>query len=95
MIGPEYEGKFKWLRGVEVPPDAMRIGLDNQDSKNDSHELYSKGICLALPCNADRILKINPYTNEVSTFDGPFEGGWKWHGGNLAANGMVYAIPAE
>lgn len=87
MIGPEYPGKFKWLRGVDIPADVMKMNVDE--------EPYPKGACLALPCNADAILKINPHTNKVSTFGGPFQGGWKWHGGNLAENGFVYAIPAE
>jgi len=94
MIGPDYPGKFKWLRGVEIPANVMRIGMERDDEK-EAYENYSSGVCLALPCNANSILKINPCTNEVSTFGGPFEGGWKWHGGNLVENGMVYAIPAE
>lgn len=69
MIGPKYKGKFKWLRGLEIPPHILM---------ND--KLYPKGVCLALPANADSILEINPHTQEVSTFGGPFPGCWKWHG---------------
>lgn len=87
-IGPRYEGKFKWLRGVEVPASAM----------NDSS--YPLGCCLALPCNSASILKINPSTSHVYTFgeDVLRECGserWHYHGGSLAANGWLYAIPAN
>jgi hypothetical protein len=69
FIGPKVKGKFKWLRGLEIPPHML---------KND--DTYPKGVCLALPANADSILEINPHTQEVSTFGGPFPGCWKWHG---------------
>lgn len=87
-IGPSYEGKFKWLRGVEVPASVM-------DSAT-----YPRGCCLALPSNATSILKVNPETNEVTTFGENVvtkagNDGWLYHGGNLASNGMVYAIPAN
>lgn len=87
-IGPSYDGKFKWLRGVDVPPTVMN------DPK------YPNGCCLALPSNAASILKINPATHEVHTFGEETlrECGatsWLYHGGNLASNGWVYAIPAN
>uniref|UniRef100_A0A7S4V5L1 Uncharacterized protein n=1 Tax=Ditylum brightwellii TaxID=49249 RepID=A0A7S4V5L1_9STRA len=83
-IGPEYPGKFKWLRGVEIPPEVMQSAD------------YPRGCCLALPSNAPSILKINPETNDVFTFGGPMPGkGWMYHGGNLASDGLVYAIPAN
>jgi len=87
-IGPSFEGKFKWLRGVEIPASVM----DCAD--------YPRGCCLALPSNATAILKINPETNEVTTFgkdtvEKAGKEGWYYHGGNLASNGMVYAIPAN
>lgn len=69
FIGPKFKGKFKWLRGLDIPPHM----LENDDT-------YPKGVCLALPANADSILEINPHTQEVSTFGGPFPGCWKWHG---------------
>ena len=69
FIGPEYVGKFKWLRGIEIPSHIL----------NDS-EHYPKGVCIALPSNADSVLEINPYTHKVSTYGGPFPGCWKWHG---------------
>jgi hypothetical protein len=55
---------------------------------------------LALPSNATSILKVNPETNEVTTFGENVvtkagNDGWLYHGGNLASNGMVYAIPAN
>ena len=87
-IGPYFPGKFKWLRGVDIPPNAM----------NDHR--YPDGCCVALPSNAGSILKINPTTNEVYTFgesvlDDVKGAGWLYHGGNLASNGWVYAIPAN
>jgi hypothetical protein len=89
MIGPTFHGKFKWLRGVEVPArylDPVR---------------YPSGCCLALPSNEPSILKINPATNEVYSFGQETLAryaarGWLYHGGNLAeCNGCVYAIPAN
>lgn len=87
-IGDSYEGKFKWLRGVEIPAAVMH-------SKD-----FPRGCCLALPSNATSILKINPETNEVTTFGNDIveqasTTGWAYHGGNLASNGMLYAIPAN
>ena len=83
-IGPEYIGEFKWLRGVEIPPN----------------EKYPSGCCLALPCNSQDgcVLKIDPETSEVSTFitnELDFGDGWLYHGGNLASDGYVYAVPAS
>jgi hypothetical protein len=88
-IGPSFPGKFKWLRGVEVPPDSD----------------HPSGLCLALPCNATAILKINPATSHVTVFGEEVLGavlsqstttkGWYYHGGNLAPNGWIYAIPAN
>ena len=92
-FGPSFEGKFKWLRGVEVPGEAMKkLSPENNN--------YPSGCCVALPCNHPSILKINPATNEVSTFGEDIikECGanqWFYHGGVLASNGWVYAIPAN
>jgi len=89
MIGPSFDGKFKWLRGVEVPADVLRLSS------------FPRGCCLALPSNTNSVLKINPESNEVTTFgedvlmDQVGSTGWLYHGGNLASNGMVYAIPAN
>ena len=92
-IGPEFPGKFKWLRGVEIPASVM----------NDSE--YPDGCCIALPCNSLSFLKVNPSSTAkkpVYTFgedvledlcrDTP---GWYYHGGNLASNGWIYCIPAN
>jgi hypothetical protein len=90
LIGPSYEGKFKWLRGVTVPPSSI----------TDHRNMYPLGCCVALPSNAPSILKINPATNEVYAFGEPVlkdcgDTSWLYHGGNLADNGYVYAIPAN
>lgn len=87
-IGPSYAGKFKWLRGVEIPPEPLYA------------ETYQSGCCIALPCNHPSILKINPSTSEVYTFGENVLSScgatsWLYHGGNLASNGFVYAIPAN
>jgi hypothetical protein len=87
-IGPSFEGKFKWLRGVDVPAESM---MDKR---------YPQGCCLALPCNHSSILKINPSTDEVYSFGqdtikGCGSDDWLYHGGNLASNGWIYAIPAN
>jgi hypothetical protein len=83
-IGPEYKGEFKWLRGVEIP----------------ACDKHPSGCCLALPCNSQDgcVLKIDPWTSAVSTFitnDLDFGDGWLYHGGNLASDGYVYAVPAS
>ncbi|KAI2513904.1 hypothetical protein MHU86_288 [Fragilaria crotonensis] len=89
MIGPPMHGKFKWLRGLDVPEEVM------EDAN------FPRGCCLALPSNASSVLKINPETQEITTFGQDVLGhqvgetGWLYHGGNLASNGMVYCIPAN
>ena len=89
-IGPHYKGEFKWLRGLDIPPSVFVTHFP------DYAHLYPKGSCLALPSNASTVLEINPATQQVSTFGGPFEGTWMWHGGCLSpTNGCVYAIPAN
>ncbi|KAL7530912.1 hypothetical protein ACHAXR_003741, partial [Thalassiosira sp. AJA248-18] len=96
LIGPEYMGEFKWLRGVEVPGHVM-------GRKDDGSLAYPSGCCLALPCNSKKgcVLKIDPETSNVTTFitGQPIpnvEEGWLFHGGNLASHdGLVYAIPAS
>ena len=82
-IGREYKGEFKWLRGVEIPAC-------------DDH--HPAGCCLALPCNSESgcVLKIDPETSSVNTFitnELDFGDGWLYHGGNLASDGYVYAVP--
>lgn len=83
QIGPEFKGKFKWLRGVEVPAEVMRS------------DEFPCGACFALPSNAPAVLRIDPARQEVTTIGGPFRGDWLWHGGNLARDGNIYAIPAN
>jgi hypothetical protein len=90
LIGPEYSGDFKWLRGVEIPAEVM------------GRDAYPSGCCLALPCNSENgcVLKIDPETANVITFVSGqsvpnVDEGWLYHGGNLAADKFVYAIPAS
>ena len=137
-IGGPYEGKFKWLRGVEVP--AAVCGA----------EAHPCGLVFALPSNADTVLRIDPATQVVSELvegsngggkggaaaavgsggaavtaaataaataataatagvagaaaaasagvegaAGGLAGDWKWHGGNLGCDGMIYGIPGN
>lgn len=88
-IGPYFEGRFKWLRGVEVPP-------------SEHHSEYPNGCCIALPCNSASLLKIIPdhdgsgiYSFGQSVLNDCGSKGWHYHGGNLASNGYIYAIPAN
>ena len=92
-IGPNFLGKFKWLRGVEVPASAMSASVQDE---------YPFGCCIALSCNHLSFLKINPATNHVSIFGQEVlekectqVDGWYYHGGNLAKNGWIYCIPAN
>ena len=87
-IGPSFAGKFKWLRGVDVPPTS------------DFADEYPSGCCVALPCNHPSILKVNPHTSEVYAFGQEIlrncgATNWLYHGGALASNGWIYAIPAN
>eukprot|EP00729_Bicosta_minor_P016895 gene16895-30830_t len=80
-IGGPFEGKFKWLRGVDVPPEFT--GPE-----------HPAGLVFALPSNADSVLP----TQEVSTLGAEMselKGDWKWHGGNLGNDGMIYGIPCN
>lgn len=89
LVGPTFPGKFKWLRGIDVPSSAMS-----------NHDSYPKGCCVALPCNQRSVLKINPSSGDVYTFGSDVlencgSNDWFYHGGALASNGWVYAIPAN
>jgi hypothetical protein len=95
FIGPEFVGEFKWLRGVSIPGHVM-------GRKDDGSLAYPSGCCLALPCNSKDgcVLKIDPETSNVTTFVSGLpipnvDEGWLYHGGNLATDGYVYAIPAS
>ncbi|KAL7576630.1 hypothetical protein ACA910_005567 [Epithemia clementina (nom. ined.)] len=99
LIGPTFPGKFKWLRGVEIPPQFMIL---TSSSSSTSENEYPLGCCVALPCNSHSILKINPANDQVHTFghaalrDGCHSSDWLYHGGVLAeCNGWVYTIPAN
>ena len=89
MIGSPIPGKFKWLRGLDVPEEVM------------ADPNYPRGCCLALPSNACSVLKINPESQEITMFGEDVlknhvgGTGWLYHGGSLATNGMVYCIPAN
>eukprot|EP00038_Savillea_parva_P011835 m.200439 g.200439 ORF g.200439 m.200439 type:complete len:428 (+) comp21051_c0_seq1:132-1415(+) len=85
LIGPAYEGKFKWLRGVEIPPDV-------------AGPAHPSGLCLCLPSNASTVLCIDPATQDVFTMgDGhpAMKGDWLWHGGALGDDGCVYGVPCN
>jgi len=86
MIGDSWgKGPFKWLRGVPIPSSVMG-------------EKYPSGVCIGIPCCAKSILRIDPDTNEVVTFGheqlSSF-GKWLYHGGDLANDGFLYAVPAN
>ena len=73
------------LRGVSIPASIMGVE-------------YPSGVCIAIPCNAKSILRINPHTNEVVTFGEDVLNSvekWSYHGGDLASDGFIYAIPAN
>ena len=74
FIGPTYPGKFKWLRGLTVPPKYMEpsTSTNNDTKQHDEGDnvdwKYPQGCCYALPCNSPSILMIDPATNNVCTF---------------------------
>lgn len=75
MPSPPLRGKFKWLRGVNIPTDGSIIGL---------------------PAGAGSCVKVQPATGEVTVFGDMDSGvGWNWHGGQLCADGFIYAAPAN
>ena len=45
-IGPDFKGPFKWLRGIDVPSYVM------------GEDKFPAGCCIALPCNAQSILRM-------------------------------------
>mmetsp|Transcript_30396 Transcript_30396/g.45838 ORF Transcript_30396/g.45838 Transcript_30396/m.45838 type:complete len:386 (-) Transcript_30396:11-1168(-) len=51
------------------------------------------GCIYGIPCNATKVLKVNPLTGEVSTFGPELAGQQKWYGGLLGEDGCVYGIP--
>eukprot|EP00948_MAST-09A_sp_MAST-9A-sp1_P000895 g895.t1 len=88
IIGPTYRGPFKWLRGAAVP---------------------STGACYCMPSNSkEGILKIdknsivscvgkhvcNPQQVTSASLP-PADGDWQWHGGVLAKDNHLYAIPCN
>ena len=82
LIGPEYKGPFKWLRGVEVPASVT----------GSVQAIY------CMPSNGGKygVLKILPDTDLVTTIGGPFPGDWMWHGGVLSeVDNCIYAIPCN
>lgn len=48
-----------------------------------------------IPQNADSVLRIDPATLEVSTLGTLPSGGWKWHGGVVSPDGVIYSLPAH
>lgn len=55
--------------------------------------LGKDGCIYCIPCNANRVLRINPKTGQLSTFGELPKGGWKWRHGALAPNGKIYCVP--
>lgn len=87
------KGRFKWLRGIAAA---------------DSRLPGPKAAIYCIPCNAHAVLKIVPRTRKVSAMthwtdcvtgerrENPeLVGCFKWHGGVLAPDGNIYAIPAN
>lgn len=86
QIGPSFVGKYKWLRAVGVTENEIIYGI---------------------PCNSDSILRIHVPTQHISSIPIPYEEfytdpliaeqqrkmEWKYHGGEIAADGCVYTIP--
>jgi hypothetical protein len=86
QIGPSFVGKYKWLRAVGVKENEIIYGI---------------------PCNSESILRIHVPTEQISTIPIPYEEFYtdpliaeeqrkmegKYHGGGIAADGYVYAIP--
>jgi streptogramin lyase len=56
-------------------------------------EVGNNGKLYAPPCNALRCLEIDPETDEVKEFGGPWEGDNKWGGVIRAYNGKIYCAP--
>lgn len=48
-----------------------------------------------VPQNASSVLRIDPLSLRVSTLGSLPEGGWKWHGGVVGADGAIYSLPAH
>jgi hypothetical protein len=86
QIGPWFVGNYKWLRAVGVKENEILYGI---------------------PCNSESILRIHVPTQQITLIPIPYEKfytdpliaeqqrkmEWKYHGGETAADGCVYAIP--
>ena len=81
LIGPEFKGKFKWLRGVAVAPELCSAA-------------HPAGLVFALPCCAGSVLRIDPATQTVATLPCA-TGSFAWHGGDVGRDGRIYAVPAN
>ena len=89
QIGPQFSGKYKWLRGVECRNNGVIYGLPcNADSV----------LKIDVPNNTISLIEI-PYETFFPKED--MEGAkderhreWKYHGGNISpVDGCIYAIP--
>ena len=54
------------------------------------------GFVYAIPCDADAVLRIDPATDDVTTFGGPLPPGReKWEGGVVGRDGVMYCMPQQ
>jgi hypothetical protein len=53
------------------------------------------GAIYGLPCNAERVLRIDSVRGAVTTLGGPWPGEEKWEGGVMAREGAIYAVPQQ
>lgn len=57
--------------------------------------LTSSTLLLGVPCFAKQVIKINPFTSEITQFGSLPSGEWKWHGGAIAPCGNIYGVPCN
>lgn len=55
--------------------------------------LASNGWIYAIPCNANRVLKFHPFTDQAELIGPSFEGRAKWYGGIIGSDGCIWGIP--
>ena len=74
------------------PEEALKAGFYNKWQNG----FVGLDDCLySIPCNANRVLKIDPTTDEVFIFGGPFEGCEKWEGGVVGKDNHLYCMPND
>ena len=79
-IGPEFDGEYKWLRGVSMP-NGLIVGIP-----------CHAGAILCINPDTDRVFTVD--WDETDPLAPSKDLPWKWHGGQVSPfDGCLYCIP--